>query len=59
MNGLLKKGKIIREELFPFLVLNGFDTLGIILWIDYGHYFKCILKSEYENQRKISQSYPD
>jgi hypothetical protein len=43
--------KIIRQEYFPYLVENGFDTLGIILWLDYGHYFKVILKTEYEKAK--------
>lgn len=40
------KGKIIREEYFPYLVENGLDELGILVWIDYGIYFKVHLKSE-------------
>lgn len=40
--------KIIREEYFPYLVENGYDSLGVLLWIDYGHYWKVQLKSEYE-----------
>lgn len=43
--------KIVREEYFPFLVENGFDSLGILYWIDYGYYFKVQLKSEYEINR--------
>lgn len=46
MNG---QGKIVREEYFPYLVINGFDSLGIVIWIDYGHYFKVCLKNEYTN----------
>ena len=39
--------KIIREEYFPYLVENGFDSIGIVLWVDYGSYFKIHLKSDY------------
>jgi len=42
------KGKIVREEYFPYLVINGFDKLGIVIWADYGKYFKVYLKSDYE-----------
>jgi hypothetical protein len=42
-----KNGKVVRTENFPFLVLNGFDKTGDVVWIDYGHYFKVYLKSEY------------
>lgn len=38
--------KIIREEYFPYLVENGLDETGIVLWIDYGTYFKIQLKIE-------------
>lgn len=41
------KGNIVREEYFPYLVSNGFDKLGIVIWVDYGKYFKVFLKSEY------------
>lgn len=41
------KGKIVREEYFPYLVINGFDELGIVIWVDYGKYFKVYLKSQY------------
>jgi regulation of enolase protein 1 (concanavalin A-like superfamily) len=41
------KNKIIREEFFPFLVTNGFDQLGILLWVDNGNYIKVILKSNF------------
>lgn len=41
------KGKIVREEYFPYLVINGFDSIGIVIWVDYGKYFKVFLKSEY------------
>jgi hypothetical protein len=41
------KGKIIKEEFFPYLVANNFDSLGILLWVDFGKYFKVVLKSEY------------
>jgi len=44
----IMNAKIIREEYFPFLVENGVDSLGILLWIDYGHYWTVQLKSEYE-----------
>lgn len=40
--------KIIREEYFPFLVENGLDETGIVLWIDFGSYFLITLKSEYK-----------
>lgn len=43
-----KNGKVVRTEKFPFLVSNGFDKTGIVVWVDYGHYFKVFLKSEYE-----------
>jgi regulation of enolase protein 1 (concanavalin A-like superfamily) len=26
---------------------NGFDELGIVIWVDYGKYFKVYLKSQY------------
>ena len=39
--------KIIKEEYFPYLVENGFDELGIVLWIDFGNYFMVTLKTEY------------
>lgn len=39
-----KKGKIVREEYFPFLVLNGWSKSGLVVWIDYGNYFKVDLK---------------
>lgn len=42
------KGRIVREEYFPFLELNGFDKTGIIVWVDYGKFFKVFLKSDYE-----------
>jgi len=44
------KPEIIREEYFPALVENGFDSLGIVLWLCYGHYFKVVMKSEYEKR---------
>lgn len=43
----LKNGKVVRTENFPFLVLNGFDKTGDVVWVDYGNYFKVYLKSEY------------
>ncbi len=45
-------GKIIREEYFPHLVANGLDSLGILLWIDYGNYWKVQLKSKYNDNNK-------
>jgi hypothetical protein len=45
------KGRVIREEYFPYLVENGFDDLGILLWVDYGKYWKVILKSKYANYK--------
>lgn len=39
--------KIIREEYFPYLVINGFCEIGIVLFIDCGKYIKMVLKSEY------------
>lgn len=45
------QGKIIREEYFPFLVENGFDSLGILLWIDYGHYFKVQLNTVFQEEK--------
>ena len=42
------KGKIVREEYFPYLVSNGFDKTGIVVWVDYGTYFKVFLKSDYQ-----------
>ncbi len=38
--------KIIREEYFPFLVINGYSVNGIVQWLDYGHYFKIKIKDE-------------
>lgn len=49
---MASKGKIVREEYFPDLVLNGFDKLGIVLWVDYGTYFKVCLKSEYKKPKQ-------
>jgi hypothetical protein len=46
------KGKIIREEYFPYLVENNLDKTGVVLWVDYGTYFKIILKTDYENTNK-------
>jgi len=43
-------GIVIREEFFPYLIENGFDDIGIIIWVDYGKYFKIHLKSEYQNK---------
>ena len=38
----MKQGyKIVKEEYFPYLVINGLDKLGILVWLDYGTYFKC------------------
>lgn len=45
-----KNGKVVRIENFPFLVINGLDKLGDIVWVDYGHYFKIYLKSDYEKE---------
>ena len=42
--------KTIREEYFPYLVLNGFDSIGILLWLDYGNFCKVQLKSTYEKR---------
>jgi len=46
------KGKIIREEHFPYLVENGFDKTGILLWVDFGKYWKVILKTDYEKTER-------
>jgi len=43
------KHKIIREEYFHYLVENGFDKSGMVLWVDFGHYCKVIMKSDYES----------
>lgn len=45
---MASKGKIIREEYFPYLVINGFDKTGICVWVNYGKYWKFMLKSEYD-----------
>jgi hypothetical protein len=42
-----KNGIITRVEKYPFLVLNGFDETGEVIWVDYGKYFKVYIKSEY------------
>ncbi len=55
MNG---QGKIIREEFFPYLVQNGFDSIGIVFWLDFGHYFKVQLKSEYEKTKRYNSKLP-
>jgi hypothetical protein len=39
-----EKGKVIREEFFPYLFINGWSETGIIQWVDFGPYFKVQLK---------------
>lgn len=41
------KGRIVREEYFPYLVINGFDELGILVWVDFGTHWRVMFKSDY------------
>ncbi len=43
----------IREEYFPFLVLNGWSKSGLLIWVDYGKFFKVMLKEDYENRNRM------
>jgi hypothetical protein len=49
------QGKIVREEYFPFLVLNGIDPLGMVVWVDYGNYFKVYLKSKLNKNERTQK----